>query len=148
MRISAKGRYALASLVEMACRTKDDSTHSVLELANSLGISKIYLEQVFAPLKKAGIILSIKGAHGGYRLTRSPSQISVWEILCTQETSLIEQTESTVEQSAPAIEITLQEDVFLPLHQTIRQYLEGISLQNLIDATQKQFDAQSFMLNM
>ncbi|HPF87499.1 MAG TPA: Rrf2 family transcriptional regulator, partial [Candidatus Limiplasma sp.] len=70
MRISARGRYALAATASMAARYATGENITVASLAERLGISKIYLEQVFSLLKKADIVASHKGAQGGYRLSR------------------------------------------------------------------------------
>ena len=80
MRISAKGRYALAALLRMAQAGKD-TVMNVARLAENLGISRIYLEQVFSLLKHAKLVTSIQGAQGGYQLTAQPSQISILEVL-------------------------------------------------------------------
>ncbi len=69
---------------------------AVISISEKLGISKIYLEQVFALLKRGGIVNSIKGSRGGYQLSRSPRQISLYDILSSVETSLFEPVEDTV----------------------------------------------------
>ena len=73
MRISARGRYALAATTSMAARYQTGENITVVSLSERLGISKIYLEQVFSLLKKADIVSSQKGAQGGYRLCRPPA---------------------------------------------------------------------------
>lgn len=78
MRVSAKGRYALAAIVEIASQTRSGGIISVINIANTLDISKIYLEQVLSQLKKRGIIFSLKGSRGGYQLAREPRSITVF----------------------------------------------------------------------
>lgn len=75
MRISAKGRYALAAIISMAQQYNSGEHITVISISEKLGLSKIYLEQVFALLKKAEIVSSAKGAQGGYQLTRMPGQM-------------------------------------------------------------------------
>ncbi|MDR1069806.1 MAG: Rrf2 family transcriptional regulator [Gracilibacteraceae bacterium] len=147
MRISVKGRYALAAVVEMAKNRSGDNIAAV-NVANQLGISKIYLEQVFTQLKKAGILLAVKGSRGGYQLARSPLAITVWDVLSCLEAALTDATEATVNENAPDIEIVMQDAVFTPLDRAVREFLTGVTVQDLLDLTEKQRAEQSFMLNI
>ncbi|MDR1322512.1 MAG: Rrf2 family transcriptional regulator [Gracilibacteraceae bacterium] len=147
MRISVKGRYALAAVVEMAKNRSGDNIAAV-NVATQLGISKIYLEQVFTQLKKAGILLAVKGSRGGYQLARSPLAITVWDVLSCLEAALTDATEATVNENAPDIEIVMQDAVFTPLDKVVREFLTGVTVQSLLDLTEKQRAEQSFMLNI
>jgi Rrf2 family protein len=148
MRISVKGRYALAAVVEIARNAGSGENVAVVSIATVLGISKIYLEQVFAQLKKAGILLSVKGSKGGYQLARPSTGITAWEILAALESALVEQTESTVEENAPATEIAMNELIFRPLDEVVRGFLSKITVQELLDNAEKQRTEQAYMLNM
>lgn len=87
MKLSTKGRYGLRAILDLAlhCETEAVALSSIAERQN---ISISYLEQLMAKLKKAGIVNSIRGAQGGYVLSKSPDQISVGEILRTLEGDL------------------------------------------------------------
>jgi Rrf2 family protein len=148
MRISAKGRYALASVTEIARRTGEGENISVFHIAKALGISKIYLEQVLVQLKKGGVILSVKGSKGGHQLAREPGKITVWDILITVENSLVESTESTVGEHAPEIEMMLKTMIFDVLDDAIKQCLSNITVQDMLDFSDQQRDDQSYMLYM
>ncbi len=148
MRISAKGRYALAAVIEVARSYGNSGNVTVINTAASLGISKIYLEQVFSQLKKAGILLASKGSRGGYQLERPPSKITVWEVLSALESSLTEPAESTVNDNAPEIEAAINALVFHPLDAAVIDFLSKVSIQDLIDYSDRQKTEQSFMLNM
>ena len=104
MRLSAKGRYALAALTYMARLYNNGEYITVLTISEELGISKIYLEQVFSLLKKRNLFFLLK-AQGGYQLSRAPKQITVLDVLSAVEVSLFEQTQDTVEEKAPEIEV-------------------------------------------
>ncbi|MFV0412017.1 MAG: RrF2 family transcriptional regulator, partial [Oscillospiraceae bacterium] len=65
MKVSTKGRYALAAVTHMAQQHSTGEYITVLSIAERLGLSKIYLEQVFSLLKRGGIVNSTKGAQGG-----------------------------------------------------------------------------------
>ena len=143
MRISAKGRYALAAAISMAENHPGNEYTTVISLAGRLGISKIYLEQVFSLLKRGGIVNSAKGSQGGYHLTRHPQQITVLDILSATEGNLFEPAEATVAQKAPEIDLVMRQTVFAGLDQRIRSALSGFTLQDLVAATARQRSEQS-----
>ena len=88
MRISAKGRYGLAAMIELTWLSANGKLIPVATLSDHLGISKIYLEQIFSLLKRGKLVTSVKGAQGGYRLARDASEISVYDILSALEQTL------------------------------------------------------------
>lgn len=145
MRISAKGRYALASTIHMAQNHNSNEYITLISISEKLGISKIYLEQVFSLLKHGGIVSSIKGAQGGYQLTRLPSQITVYDILHSVETTLFERAEETVAESLPEIERAMSAAVHQPLDHSIKSTLQSITLQDLVTEAEKHKSDQSYM---
>ena len=137
MRISVKGRYAIAAVINMAQQYDTGEHITVISISEKLGISKIYLEQVFSLLKKGEIVSSTKGAQGGYQLTRKPTQITVLDILQAVEVSLFEQTQETVSEKAPDIEKTLQTAVFDVLDNNIKTTLSSITIADLVSEVEK-----------
>ncbi|MCG0239669.1 MAG: Rrf2 family transcriptional regulator [Firmicutes bacterium] len=89
MRLTTKGRYGVKALFELALRYGAGPV-SLKEIAENQGLSEHYLEQLAGPLRKAGLIASVRGAHGGYVLTRPPEQIRVGDILRALEGPLEE----------------------------------------------------------
>ncbi|WP_163194008.1 RrF2 family transcriptional regulator [Clostridium thermarum] len=79
MKLSTRGRYGIKAMVDLAVHYGDEPI-SIKSISERQGISEYYLEQLFAPLRKAGLIKSIRGAQGGYILTRSPKEITVADI--------------------------------------------------------------------
>jgi len=145
MRVSAKARYALAALVTMAQQCHTGEYITVISISEKLGISKIYLEQVFSLLKRGEIVTSIKGAQGGYQLTRSPGQITVYDVLSAIETSLFEKAEDTVSQTEPAIDSALHSVVFDTLDAAIKDTLEKITLDDILNEAERQKKDQALM---
>jgi Rrf2 family cysteine metabolism transcriptional repressor len=133
MRISAKGRYGLAAMVELTWLSTNGKLIPVAVLSENLGISKIYLEQIFSMLKRGKLVTSVKGAQGGYRLSRPASEISVYDILSALEQMLFEPTEQSVEEKAPLIESTLHDNVYNVLDGCVRDTLSKIKLSHLLD---------------
>ena len=145
MRISAKGRYALAAVVSMARQYNNGEHITVISISENLGISKIYLEQVFSLLKRGKIVNSVKGAQGGYRLTRMPGQITVLDVLSAVEMSLFEKTEDTVLQKAPDIEKAMRLSVFDVLDRAVKNSLSSVTLEQLVSEAEKNKDSNAMM---
>ena len=76
MKLSSRGRYAVMALADMAQAQTDDPT-SLKDISLRQGISVLYLEQLFLKLKKKEIVYSIRGPHGGYRLSKKPEDIKL-----------------------------------------------------------------------
>ena len=131
MKISTRGRYALAAVTVMAKCYNSGESITVIRLSEKLGLSKIYLEQVFALLKRGRIVNSIKGSQGGYILARAPYLIVIYDVLLAVETSLFEETEETVLQKAPEIDAALRDVVFIPLDQSVKEMLQQVSVFDL-----------------
>lgn len=145
MRLSAKGRYALAATTSMAQNQANNEYITLISISEKLGISKIYLEQVFSLLKHGGIVNSIKGSQGGYQLSRASKQITVYDILSAVETSLFEGTEETIKDKAPDIEAAMTYTIFNPLDDTIKTTLKSITLYDLVTESEKHKTDQGFM---
>ena len=80
MKISTKGKYGLRAMIDLAQYSEQEAV-SISSIAQRQKISESYLEQLVAKLKKAGLVISIRGAAGGYRLARPASDISVGDVL-------------------------------------------------------------------
>ena len=76
MKLSTKGRYGLRAMVDLALHY-DEGYISLRHIAERQEISEGYLEQVFAMLKKEGLVRSARGAQGGYKLSYRPEDITV-----------------------------------------------------------------------
>ena len=87
MKISTKGRYGLIALVDMAIYGEGNYIN-LKSISERQGISGKYLEQLFIPLKRNGLIESLRGAQGGYRLSRDADKITVKDVLNSLEGSL------------------------------------------------------------
>ena len=80
MLISTKGRYGLRSMADLVMNAQEKPV-PLREIAERQGISESYLEQVFALLRKAGLVNAVRGSYGGYILARPADQITVGEVL-------------------------------------------------------------------
>lgn len=87
MKISAKARYAVRLLLDLAMN-QDQGPVRTADLSAHTGISVRFIEQILQPLKKAGLVRSTRGAAGGYMLSADPAQISIAHIIRIIEGSL------------------------------------------------------------
>ncbi|MPM96616.1 HTH-type transcriptional regulator CymR [bioreactor metagenome] len=110
---------------------------TVISISERLGISKIYLEQVFSLLKRGNLVVSIKGSQGGYQLSRMPEQITVLDVLSTVEFSLFERANETVLEKAPDIEAALRLSAFNALDKAIREVLSATKLSDIANEVEK-----------
>lgn len=80
MKLSTKGRYAMVALADLAT-VHDDHLTSLAAISKRQDISLPYLEQLFVKLRRAGLVESVRGPGGGYKLARDPADIRVSEVL-------------------------------------------------------------------
>lgn len=145
MRISAKTRYGLAAVIRMAESADQTECMTVIRMAQHLKISKIYLEQVFALLKRGGIVHSVQGAQGGYFLSRPASKITAYDVLAALELSLFEKTSDTVAESDTAIEEVMHTKVFGAMDLAVQAVLSGVTLQALADQAESLHASDNYM---
>ncbi|MCK5383058.1 MAG: Rrf2 family transcriptional regulator [Gammaproteobacteria bacterium] len=80
MRLSTKGRYAVTAMLDLTIRY-DEGPVTLADISETQGISLSYLEQLFARLKKSGLVTGLRGPGGGYRLAHEPRDISIAQVL-------------------------------------------------------------------
>lgn len=96
MKLSTKGRYAMVALADIALQP-DGALVSLAELSKRQSVSLPYLEQLFVKLRRAGLVESVRGPGGGYRLAKAASEIRVVDIL-----GAVDETVSAMHQGAGA----------------------------------------------
>jgi Rrf2 family protein len=82
MRLSTRGEYGLLALVDLALFSSGRPVQAK-QIAERQGIPKQYLDQLMMDLKKAGLVLSLRGRQGGYQLARPARAITLWEAIAT-----------------------------------------------------------------
>jgi Rrf2 family protein len=133
MEISAQGRYALRALVDLAVNA-NDSALPLREISERQNISERYLEQIFARLKKADLIKSVRGAHGGYLLSRPPEEITVRDIMQVIEGSLAPEAEAEKNTEEELYQQMAQE-LWTKMESNLYQLQESITLADLKERT-------------
>lgn len=81
MRVTSKGRYGLKAMLDLVDFGDAETLVKSREIAKRQAIPIKYLEQIINTLKKGGLVISVRGSEGGYRLARSADEISVYEVL-------------------------------------------------------------------
>lgn len=133
MKISTKGRYALRMLLDLA-EHREDGYIALKDIAKRQGISKKYLEQIVPILNKSDLLRTNRGNQGGYMLVKAPDQYTVGEILQLTEGSFapVACVDKNPQECARSAECpTLP--VWQGLYKVIADYLDGITLQDIID---------------
>lgn len=133
MKISTKGTYGLRAMVDLAIYSNNEYI-SLKSIAERQGISENYLEQVFATLRKANLVKSIRGSQGGYTLSDSASKITVGEILRSLEGELnIVNDDSNNANKSNIIETCIKTKVWNAVEDSINVIVNSINLQDLVD---------------
>lgn len=134
MEITTKGRYAVRVMVELA-KTKDEYT-SLSDIAFRQKISQKYLEKIISALAKEKLVKSMRGANGGYKLAKAVENYSVKEILDAMgETTKV--AACAGEEKCPMAENCDTMGVWHALNHLIANFLEGVTLKDLLDKTYK-----------
>lgn len=140
MRVSTKGRYALRMMIEFGMNP--DGCTKISQVAARQGISDKYLEQIVTTLLRAGYVRSIRGAQGGYMLTRAPEEYTVGMILRQTEGSLapvscLDEEVNPCERAGRCATL----NVWIQLKMAIDQVVDGVTLADLIEEQKRQPDA-------
>ncbi|MDD6345836.1 MAG: Rrf2 family transcriptional regulator [Oscillospiraceae bacterium] len=133
MRISARGKYALKMLIDLA-ENNDEKYISLNDISERQNISKKYLEQIVPMLVKPGIIRANRGNKGGYQLNKPAYACTVGEILRATDGELIPMEGLDYNSDNNVIY------VFEGIHDTINQYVDSISLQDILEHHREYFD--------
>lgn len=133
MKISTKGRYALRMLLDLAVYGKDEYV-ALKDTAERQDISKKYLEQIVPLLNKSGLLKTNRGYQGGYMLSKAPDKYTVGEILRISEGDLCPVSCLRYEPNdCPRAAECMTLPVWEGLYKVITEYLDGITLQDIID---------------
>lgn len=133
MKISTKGLYAVRFMVFLAGHGGTEPV-PLKEIAQATGISRKYLEQIASSLAAAQLVRSARGASGGYRLARNAMNITMLDVLTVTEGSLapVDYLDELAGETSPG-ESRYEIFVWKGLHDLVKEYLGGISLQDVVD---------------
>lgn len=132
MKISTKGRYALRLMLDLAL-AEPGSPVPLRDVAQRQNISDKYLEQIVTPLSRAGLVRSVRGAGGGYLLTRAPAGYTVGEILRPLEGSLAPVSCVDGSECCERAEQCVTLEVWRQIQQAVSGVVDHITLADLVE---------------
>lgn len=134
MKLSTKGRYGLKAMFDLAL-FGGETPVSLTAISERQHISVNYLEQLIAPLRKAGLVKSVRGAQGGYLLAKPASEITVADILFTLEGSLAptDCVNDSNEESCSNADYCVTRMIYEKMRDSINDVVKSITLQDMID---------------
>lgn len=136
MQLSSKGRYAVMAMADLAS-AGEDAVVGLAAISERQHISQTYLEQLFAKLRRAGLVDSVRGPGGGYRLAHPASGISVAEIMAAVDEP-VKMTRCADDQEDGCVvgHRCLTHDLWSSLGDHIVTFLDKVSLENVVENAQ------------
>ena len=131
MRLTTKGRYAVTAMLDLAIHATD-SPVPLADISQRQGISLSYLEQLFARLRRQGLVKSARGPGGGYRLNRVADEITIVEVLNAIDEK-IDTTRCGGKGDCQDGQACLTHDLWFDLSKQISDFLSRISLGELVE---------------
>ena len=130
MKLTSKGRYAVTAILDLAFHSGAGPV-SLSEISKRQNISLSYLEQLFTRLRKQQVVCSTRGPGGGYSLQRPAAEIAVAEVISAVDEVVT--TGCASEGKCDDGEQCLAHELWVELSQQIHGFLDGISIQDLMD---------------
>lgn len=136
MRLTTKGRYAVTAMLDLALHAQHGPV-SLADISERQGISISYLEQLFAKLRKNGLVSSVRGPGGGYQLSRAGQEIYVAQVIDAVDES-VDATRCEGQGNCQDGQECLTHALWSELSHQIHSFLSGISLTQLVERSEVQ----------
>ena len=131
MKLSTKARHAITAMMDLSINDNYKPV-TLADISQCQGISLSYLEQLFAKLRKNGLVVGVRGPGGGYRLSRSPHEISVAQVISAIDENVHPQEEHS-DLSMQFDERCITHQIWDQLSDKIYKYLDSVSLGEFTD---------------
>jgi Rrf2 family iron-sulfur cluster assembly transcriptional regulator len=131
MRLTTKGRFAVTAMMDVAM-TRGTHPVTLAAISQRQKISLSYLEQLFGKLRRRGLVESVRGPGGGYRLAREMTQISVADIILAVDETL-DSTQCGGLENCRDEDKCITHNLWANLNEHIFSYLGAVTLQKLVD---------------
>lgn len=131
MRLTTRGRYAVTAMVDLALHGSEAPV-ALADIASRQHISLAYLEQLFARLRRRGLVCSVRGPGGGYRLAEAGLEIAVVDIIDAVDESL-DATRCGGGSDCQDGRVCLTHELWSDLSSKIHAFLKGVTLGQIID---------------
>ncbi|PCI51083.1 MAG: Fe-S cluster assembly transcriptional regulator IscR [Moraxellaceae bacterium] len=136
MRLTTRGRYAVTAMLDLAIYARQEPV-CLSDISKRQAISVSYLEQLFAQLRKNGLVKSIRGPGGGYRLNRDEAEIYILEIIDAINEN-VDATRCQGQGNCLNGQKCITHELWADLSEQIRYFLGGISLGQLVEKRQRE----------
>jgi len=130
MRLTTKGRFAVTAMLDLALQDEAKPV-TLAGISERQGISLSYLEQLFSRLRRNGLVKSVRGPGGGYRVAKSTRDISVSEIIAAVD-ELIDATQCGGKENCHDEGRCMTHDLWASLNTKILEFLSGVTLADLV----------------
>jgi len=138
MRLTTKGRFAVTAMIDVAMQsTKHPAT--LAGVSDRQKISLSYLEQLFGKLRRSGLVESVRGPGGGYRLARAPETVSVADVIVAVDEP-IDATQCGGRENCRDDRRCMTHELWSSLNEHILDYLQSVSLADLVAQQQQKAD--------
>lgn len=131
MRLTTKGRYAVTAMLDLAINSQIKPV-TLTEIATRQTISLSYLEQLFSRLRRAGMVVGVRGPGGGYKLSREANEINISDIILAVDEQ-VDLTNCEQKNTCQDGEPCLTHDLWMGLSGVVRDYLDGITLGDILE---------------
>ena len=129
MKLTTKGRYAVTAMLDLALHNGEEPV-SLAEISERQDISLSYLEKLFAKLRKAGLVVSMRGPGGGYQLKGDPAHIAIADIISAVDEN-VDATRCGGLGDCQDNKRCLTHDLWMDLSNQIRVFLSEITLADM-----------------
>lgn len=138
MKLSTKGRYGLRALIDLALYSEEEPVN-IQSIAKRQNISESYLEQLVRKMRTAGLVISVRGAGGGYQLARPASEISVGDVLRALEGDLaaVSCAGNQEESGCSGADLCVTRYVWQRINESITQAVDTMWLDQLVEESRK-----------
>lgn len=135
MRLSTKGRYAVMAMADLAAQEAEARPVSLAEIAKRQEISLSYLEQLFAKLRRGGLVKSVRGPGGGYRLSRPGAEVRIADIILAVDEPITATRcrKGSAKGCTGSAGRCVTHDLWEELGRHIHDYLSSVSLADVVE---------------
>lgn len=140
MRLTTKGRYAVTAMLDLALNAREAPV-SLADISERQGISLSYLEQLFAKLRRNGLVSSVRGPGGGYQLAHAATDIQIVQVIDAVDES-VDATRCKGKGNCQDGETCLTHYLWCELSEQIHDFLSGITLGSLVQRAEVRNIAQ------
>ena len=147
MKVSTKVEYGLIAIIDVAINSEENKSVNSVQIAERHGISKKFLEQIMNALRTAKLVVALKGAKGGYRLVKSPKDITLTDILNALDISILEDNSKNFSYQSDIKQI-VDTMVWKKLNDSMLELSNNVTLDSLIESykSTKNFDSYMYYI--